>query len=90
MSYDDWLKRAYLCVKEERKLMDSYNKVMCSDIEINLSRSREHQIFAYMKTKAQISCAVTAQLICAFVFTAWIVQLLFFLNPKFQASSLLL
>ena len=30
--------------------------------------SRENQIFAYAKTKAQISYAVTAQLISAFVF----------------------
>ena len=40
------------------------------------------------KTKAQISCAVTAQLIIAFVFTTWIVQYLFFLNTKLPASSL--
>ena len=42
------------------------------------------------KTKAQISFAVTAKLISAFVFTTRIVQFLFFLNPKFQASSPLL
>ena len=30
--------------------------------------------------------AVTAKLISAFVFTTWIVQYLYFLNPKFQAS----
>ena len=42
------------------------------------------------KTKAQISFAVTAKLISAFVFATRIVQFLFFLNPKFQASSLLL
>ena len=34
--------------------------------------------------------AVTAQLISTFVFAAWIAQSFFFLNPKFQASSLLL
>ena len=39
-----------------------------------------------MKTKAQISCAVTDH---AF-FTTQIVQFLFFVNPKSQASSLLL
>ena len=33
---------------------------------------------------------VTAKLISAFVFAIQIVQFLFFLNPKFQASSLLL
>ena len=38
----------------------------------------------------QISFAVTAKLISAFVFTTRIVQFLLFLNPKFQASSLLL
>ena len=38
------------------------------------------------KTKTQISFEVTAKLISAFVFTTWIVQFLFYLNPKFQAS----
>ena len=33
---------------------------------------------------------VTAKLICAFVFATRIVQLLYFQNPKFQASSQLL
>ena len=46
--------------------------------------------FAYAKTKTQISFAVTAKLISAFVFATRIVQSLFFLNPKFQASSHLL
>ena len=36
------------------------------------------------------SFAVTAKLISAFVFATQIVHFLFFLNPKFQASSLLL
>ena len=49
--------------------------------------SWEKKIFAYAKTKAQISCTVTAQLISAFVFAARIVHSLFFLNPKFQVSS---
>ena len=49
-----------------------------------------NRIFAYAKTKTQISCAVTAQLISAFVFAMRIVQSLFYLNPKFQASSHLL
>ena len=49
--------------------------------------SGENRIFAYAKTKAQISFAVTAKLISAFVFATRIVQLFFYLNPKFQASS---
>ena len=38
----------------------------------------------------QISCAATATLISAFVFTTQTVQFLLFLNPKVQASSHLL
>ena len=47
----------------------------------------ENRIFVYAKTKAQISFAVTAKLISAFVFATRIVQFLFYLNPKLQASS---
>ena len=47
----------------------------------------ENRIFAYVKTKTQISFAVTAKLISAFVFATRIVQSLSFLNAKFQASS---
>ena len=36
---------------------------------------------------ALISFAVTAKLISAFVFATRIVQFLFYLNPKFQAST---
>ena len=56
----------------------------------NLTIAYENQQSASEKPKAQISCAVTAQLISAFVFSTWIVQFLFLLNLKFQCSSLLL
>ena len=46
------------------------------------------QEFCICETKAQISCAVTAQLISAFVFPSRIVKLFLLLNPKFQAASL--
>ena len=42
------------------------------------------------ETKGADQLAVTAKLISAFVFATRIVQSLVFLNPKFQASSLLL
>ena len=42
----------------------------------------------YAKTKTQISFTVTAKLISAFVFALWIVQPLYFLNLKYQVSSL--
>ena len=53
-------------------------------------RHEKNRIFAYAKTKVQISFAVTPKLISAFVFASRIVQSLYFLNPKFQASSHLL
>ena len=44
--------------------------------------------FLPMQNKAaQISFAVTAKLISAFVFATQIVQFLYFLNPKFTASN---
>ena len=49
-----------------------------------------NRLFAYAKTKTQISFAVTAKLISTFVFATRIKQSLYFLNPKFQASSHLL
>ena len=58
--------------------------------EIKFSRVMRNRIFAHAKTKAQISCAVNEQLISAFVFAIQMVQSLFFLNPKFQASFYLL
>ena len=42
---------------------------------------------SYAKTKTQISFAVTAKLISAFVFATRIVQFLFYLNPKYQVSN---
>ena len=48
---------------------------------------KENQQSAYAKTKTQISFMVTTKLISTFVFATWIVQYLYFLNTKFQASS---
>ena len=53
-------------------------------------RYEKKRLFVYAKTKMQISCTVTAQLISAFVFATQIVQSLYFLNPKIQAPSHLL
>ena len=39
------------------------------------------------ETKTQISFAVTAKLISAFVFAIGIVQSLYYIHPKFQASN---
>ena len=53
----------------------------------NWAATWENRIFANAKTKTQISFAVTAKLISVFVFATRIVQSLYFLNPKFRASS---
>ena len=53
-------------------------------------RHEKTAFLAYAKTKTQISFAVTAKLISAFVFALRIVQSPYFLNPKFQVSSDLL
>ena len=56
--------------------------------EINqLSRHMGKPTICIGENKTQISFAVTAKLISAFVFAIRIVQFLFYLNPKFQASS---
>ena len=41
----------------------------------------------HMRKQSRRSASVTAKLISAFVFATRIVQFLFYLNPKFQASS---
>ena len=53
----------------------------------NWAATWENRIFAYAKTKTQISFAVTAKLISVFVFATRIVQSLSFLNTKFRAFS---
>ena len=44
-----------------------------ADAQVNIAAAPEKQQFAYAKTKTQMSCAVTAQLISAFVFATQIV-----------------
>ena len=56
----------------------------------NMSRIVRKLDFSFAETKAQISFAVTAKLISTFVLATRILQFLIFINPKFQASSLLL
>ena len=63
---------------------------IATSMETNEPRHEKKRLFAYAKTKTQISFAVTGKLISAFVFATRIVQSLYFLNLKFQASSHLL
>ena len=63
-------------------------------VEKSLQKNDLHHdkrnILHYAKTKAQISFAVTAKLISAFVSAIQIVHFLYFLHQNFQVSSLLL
>ena len=63
-----------------------YTKI-CLSGQPYMSLVMRNRLFAYAKTKAQISFVVTAKLISAFVFATQIVQSIHFLNPKFQAYS---
>ena len=56
----------------------------------SISAAWVKQRSAYAKTKAKINFTVTTKLSNAFVFATWIVQFLYFLNPKFPASNHLL
>ena len=86
-----------LCFKVNRHMINlQYNKFSRNNhfndgaVADAMSRVARNRIFAYAKTKTQISFAVTAKQISAFVFATYIVESLYFLHPKFQASSPLL
>ena len=81
-------------------IINTYINVFINIIIMNMMNIQDHCSNMYMspvkrkpafcickKTKTQISFAVTAKLISAFVFATRIVQPLYFLNTKFQASS---
>ena len=75
--------------KEIRPNKHKFTLHYCSIEHVSLVM-RKPYFGIYAKTKVQISCAVTAQLISALGFATQIVQSLYLLNPKFQASSHLL
>ena len=62
-----------------------YHLLMRTKVQLSLFMRKP--FFAYAKTKTQISFTVTTKLISAFVFATRIVQFLYFLSVKFQASS---
>ena len=68
----------------ERKLVLYYDEVKLVPSKLLLflicAATWENQQYAYAKTKAQISFAVTAKLISAFVFATRIVQFLLYLT----------
>ena len=56
-------------------------KDLRNNVKIQLSQIyRTSSTYAYAKTNVQISFAVTAKLISAFVFATWIVESLYFKN----------
>ena len=69
---------------QEQKKNKKKNRCMQSERynTIIWAATWENRIFAFAKTKTQISFAVKAKLITAFVFATKIVQYLRFSNPK--------
>ena len=61
---------SFVCVRLGEKL---YNIFVLKQKKLSHQKQSAH-----VKTKMQISCAVTAQLICAFVFTTRMVPSLFY------------
>ena len=57
--------------------------ITCTICSSRARRNEPRTRFAYAKTKTQISFAVTAKLISAFVFATCKVQFFYFLNAKF-------
>ena len=78
------------CVNLEESEIFNYRSYLDDLTTFEPRHEKTWVFFAYAKTKAQISFAVTAKLIRAFVFPTRIVQFLFYLNRKFQVSSHLL
>ena len=91
---EEAIKRAWHCKKTCGVFDQGEQKSVSSATVTSLSLKNfvwallwENWLFAYAKTKTQISFAVTTKLISAFVFATLIVQYLYFFNVKFQASS---
>ena len=74
----------YTCIWKHWKIMVHIFSIF------QLNFPQRSDLVASAKTKAQIRCTVTEQLTSTFDFATLIVQCLFFLNPKFQASSRLM
>ena len=78
-----FMRHSPACTLDPESLI-SASVVYCLD---KMSLVMRKTAFCICETKTQISCAVTVQLISTFVFATRIVQSLYYLNPKFQASS---
>ena len=86
MEIDIAINTGYFMKFSFRDLLFTF-KLYIAIVRIHCAASWENRIFAYVKTKAQISFAVTAKLISALVFTTRIVQFLYFQNFKLLAFS---
>ena len=73
---------------EEALARGIYNTYTTKNLRYSQVNEPHHEKNVFAKTKREISCAVTAQLIRAFVLATWIVQFLFILNPELQTSNL--
>ena len=74
--YNEYILTIYVLSKNKKNITH-FSKENCHFVN-QKKTNRKY----YDPHKAQISCAVTAELISAFVFATWTVQSLYFLNPK--------
>ena len=83
------LDRSFVMHLTERRLSTQQNLDKTA-ISVYLRRVVRKPAFCICENKDADQLRITAKLINAFVFALWIVQFLFYLNTKFQASSHLL
>ena len=79
-----------ILLPKNRVVQDFWFSIYKSLILYEPSHGKTNNLQRQKQRPAQISFAVTAKLISAFVFSTWIAQFLYFLNPKFPASNHLL
>ena len=85
-----WLKATGQCVLERYLLATMFETLSLEQQGFILYAQMSHVMRKLAFCKCENKGAVTVLLISAFIYTTKIVQSLFFLNPKFQASSHLL
>ena len=71
----------------ELEVYDTHYQVLCHNLNKHMSLVYQEQMSSIMRKP---TFGITVKLISAFVFATYTVQSLYFLNPKFQASSHLL
>ena len=78
------------CIADQHLCLPFLLRTIHPLLKQQMSRVVRKRDYCLCKNKDADQLRSKKKLISAFVFATWIVQFLFFLKPKFQASSLLL